>query len=194
MLLIKNGISIDRAYLSIYTCSEPFTRTAHRLNRPGSFTRQKIESRAGPIYLTENWINGNEAHLLDERLGFGPAGLVDDLSSKLDRLVYPTNDRMNWIARIFFYHIVIFNNTERRWVEMMRYFSLNGVASRILTRHNYTYSTSPPFKKKNPPYSINCRVDECHSRLVTQLFVEQMGLIPTYSMNCRVRGPVPFSQ
>ena len=87
---------------------------------------------AGPVYSTKNRVNGNEAHLLDERLGFGPAGLLDDLSSKWDRPVYSTNYRMNWIVRTI-YHIVIFNSTERRWGEMMRWFSLNDVTSRILT-------------------------------------------------------------
>ena len=48
-------------------CSEPFTRrpilsTTYRANGPGPCTRQK------------NRVNGNEAHLLDERLRFGSAG------------------------------------------------------------------------------------------------------------------------
>ena len=75
---------------------------------------EKTSSKgAGPIYSTKNRVNGNEAHLLDERLGFGPAGLLDNLSSKWDRPVYSTNYRMNWIVRTI-YHILIFNNTERR--------------------------------------------------------------------------------
>ncbi len=46
--------------------------------------------------------------MLDKRLGFGPAGLLDDLSSKWDRPVYSTNHRMNGIIRAI-YHTVIFN-------------------------------------------------------------------------------------
>ena len=46
-----------------------------------------------PIYSTKNLVNGNEAHLLDERLGFGPAGLLDKKSSKWDRPIYSTNYR-----------------------------------------------------------------------------------------------------
>ena len=71
---------------------------------------KKSSKRAGPIYSTKNRGNGNEAHLLNERLGFGPAGLLDELSSKWERPVYSTNHRMNGIVRTI-YHIVIFDNT-----------------------------------------------------------------------------------
>ena len=54
-----------------YICSEPFTRAAHRLDGPGTFTRQPIE------YM-------GRAHLLDElsskrdrRRVYGPAHLLD---------------------------------------------------------------------------------------------------------------------
>ena len=60
---------------------------------------KKSSKWAGPIYSTKNRVNGNEAHLLDERLGFRPAGSLDDLSSKWDGRVYSTNHRMNGIVR-----------------------------------------------------------------------------------------------
>lgn len=47
-------------------CSEPFTRTAHRLDWPGPFTRQNIEYVGQDQLLDKNWVNGNEAHLLDK--------------------------------------------------------------------------------------------------------------------------------
>ena len=46
---------------------------------------KKSSKRAGPIYSTKNRVNGNEAHLPDERLGFRLAGLLDDLLIKWDR-------------------------------------------------------------------------------------------------------------
>ena len=61
-----------------YTFSEPFTRTAHRLDGPGPFTRQLIKHMG-------------RAHLLDElsskreRRRVGPAHLLDSSSSKWDR-------------------------------------------------------------------------------------------------------------
>ena len=39
-----------------------------------------INSMDRPVHSTKNLVNGNEAHLLDERLGFGPAGLLVFLS------------------------------------------------------------------------------------------------------------------
>ena len=51
----------------VYICSEPFTQTAHRLDRPGPFTRQNIECMGQ--------VNGNEAHLLDDLSRFGPERL-----------------------------------------------------------------------------------------------------------------------
>ena len=72
-----------------------------------SLLDKKLSQWAGPIYSTKNRVNGNEAHLLDERLGFGPAGLLDDLSSKWDKSVYLTNYRMNWIVRTIYYIVIL---------------------------------------------------------------------------------------
>ena len=65
--------------VSLYICFEPFTRTAHRLDGPGPFTRQTIE------YM-------GRAHSLDELLSkrdrrrvYGPADLLDSSSRKWDK-------------------------------------------------------------------------------------------------------------
>ena len=52
-----------RRYVLLYLCSEPFIRTAHRVDGPGPFTRQNIECMA---------------HLLDELLRFGPERLFSE--------------------------------------------------------------------------------------------------------------------
>ncbi len=66
-----------------------------------------------PIYSTKNLVNGNEAHLLDERLGFGPAVLLHKKSSKWDRPIYFDELSGNEIVGTI-YHIIILINTEKR--------------------------------------------------------------------------------
>ena len=56
--------------------------TAHSLDNLSS-------ERARPMYSTKNRVNGNEAHLLDERLRFGSAGSLTSVSG-----VIPANHQM----------------------------------------------------------------------------------------------------